>query len=408
MPPAENTFFCLPETCLRKNNYKEKEISTKYSWPNHFLNKGIIIKLLIMKTIIITAVLSFMLMHVAKSQGCIAVRNISGFGQYNLTNNAFTTSVWQLNINNRYFKAYHDFKGKTNLKTPAPNQNIIKSFSTDIGVTRLFDKGWSLALNVAVSANSRSSTLEHGGPNTPRHTIQTFGIGDITFTAYKWLLSPSVSQKGNIQIGLGLKLPTGDYKYQDYFYRNDTTRVLSGVNPAIQLGDGGTGIITEINTFYFFNSKRTIGLYGNFYYLINPRDINGTQYTQGKPLDAFMLQIGAYENSVPDVYSFRAGVDFNSKNWAFSAGIRDEGSPVRDLIGQNNGSRRAGYTLSIEPGIIYKFKKSSIYVYVPVTVSHSINQNLIDKKVSAHTGVYTVGAGGSGDYQLFIGIQFQL
>ena len=83
------------------------------------------------------------------------------------------------------------------------------------------------------------------------------------------------------------------------------------INPAIQLGDGGTGITTEVNTFYFFDSKKTIGLYGNFYYLINPRDINGTQYTMGKPLDPFMLQIGAYENSVPDVFSFRAGVDIN-------------------------------------------------------------------------------------------------
>ena len=28
----------------------------------------------------------------AKSQGCIAFRNISGFGQYNLTDNAFSNS----------------------------------------------------------------------------------------------------------------------------------------------------------------------------------------------------------------------------------------------------------------------------------------------------------------------------
>ncbi|MGH2564107.1 MAG: hypothetical protein ACRDE8_18350 [Ginsengibacter sp.] len=361
-----------------------------------------------MKKFIIIAVISFLIASNAYSQGCIVVRNISGFGQYNLTSNAFTTSAWQLNVNNRYFKAYHDFKGKVNLRTPSSNQNIIKSFSTDIGITRLLNKGWSLILNVPISANSRSSTLEHGGPNTPRHTTSAFGIGDVTFTAYKWLISPSVNQKGNIQIGLGIKLPTGDYKYQGYFYRNDTTRVLSAINPAIQLGDGGTGITTEVNTFYFFNSKKTMGLYGNFYYLINPRDINGTQYTMGKPLDPFMLQIGAYENSVPDVFSFRVGANVNLSQLAFSLGLRDEGSPVRDLIGQNDGSRRAGYTVSIEPGIIYKFKRATIYTYIPVTVSHSIKQNLIDKKVSAHTGVYTIGPGGSGDYQVFIGAQFQL
>lgn len=342
------------------------------------------------------------------SQGCIAVRNISGFGQYNLTSNAFTTSQWQVNINTRYFKAYRDFKEKVDLHTPVPNQNVIKSYSMDIGVTHLLNKGWSLDLGIPLSSNSRSSNGEHGGPNTPRHTTRSFGVGDIRFTAYKWLLSPRVTQKGNIQIGLGIKLPTGDYKYQDYFYRNDTTKVLSVVNPAIQLGDGGTGIITEINTFYFFSTNNKIGLYGNFYYLINPRDQNGVQYTQGKPPLPVLMTAGGLENSVPDVYSFRAGVNLNLKQWGFSAGLRDEGSPVRDLIGENNGTRRAGYTLSLEPGIIYKLKKATLYTYVPFTASHKIKQNLVDKKVSKITGVTTVGPGGSGDYQIFIGAQFQL
>ena len=361
-----------------------------------------------MKKLLLLMILNFVVLNFINAQGCIAVRNISGFGQYNLTSNAFTTSSWQLNIDNRYFKAYHDFKGTKNLKTPPPNQNIIRSFSTDIGVTKFLNKGWSLDLSLPFSANGRSTNSEHGGPNTTRHTTHTFGLGDIAFTAYKWLINPSVNQRGNIQLGLGIKLPTGDYKYQDYFYRNDSTRVLSAVNAAIQLGDGGTGLTTEINTFYFFNSKRTVGFYGNFYYLINPRDINGTQYTQGRPLDLYLLRIGAYENSVPDIYSYRVGFDLNLKHWAFSVGLRDEGSPVRDLIGENDGSRRAGYTLSAEPGVIYKFKNTTIYGYAPITISHSIYQNLIDKQISKHTGVYTVGPGGSGDYQVFIGAQFGL
>lgn len=361
-----------------------------------------------MKKVIVFISLCFLATGIAKSQGCIAVRNISGFGQYNLTSNAFSTSTWQVNINTRYFKAYRDFKEKVDLKTPTPNQNIIKSYSMDIGVSRLLNKGWSLDFSLPISSNSRSSTAEHGGPNTPRHTTHTFGIGDVRFTAYKWLLSPRVTQKGNIQVGLGVKLPTGDYKYQDYFYRNDTTRVLSAVNPAIQLGDGGTGIITEINTFYFFNTNNRIGLYGNFYYLINPRDQNGVQYTLGKTPSPVIIQAGGLENSVPDVYSFRAGLNFNLTHWSFSAGLRDEGSPVRDLVGENNGTRRAGYTLSGEPGVIYKLKKVTLYTYAPFTISHSIKQNLIDKRVSKITGVYTVGPGGSGDYQVFIGAQFQL
>src|ERR1019366_5485479 len=103
---------------------------------------------------------------------------------------------------------------------------------------------------------------------------------------------------------------------------NDTTRILSTLNPAIQLGDGGTGFVTELNTFYYLDSKKIFGLYGNFYYLINPTDLNGTQYTTGKPQIAANILLGAYDVSVIDVFSIRAGINFNSKNWDFSAGIR--------------------------------------------------------------------------------------
>ncbi len=343
----------------------------------------------------------------AKSQGCIAVRNISGFGQYNLTENAFSTSSWQLNINTRYFKAYHDYKETNDLNTPPQNQNVIKSFSMDIGITRLLNKGWSLNFSLPISANSRTSNSDHGGPNTTRYTTHTFGVGDIRFTAYKWLLAPTATQKGNIQLGLGIKLPTGDYRYQDYYHWNDSTIVLGAVNPSIQLGDGGTGIITELNTFYAFN--KTISLYGNFYYLINPREQNGVLATPGgRPASPLLIKSRGAQISVPDIYSMRAGVNFNLTDWAFSLGVRDEGAPVHDLMGGSNGTRRAGYTLSVEPGIVFKMKNATLYTYVPFIVAHSIKQNVPDKNISKITGVYTVGPGGSGDYQIFLGVQFKL
>ena len=215
------------------------------------------------------------------------------------------------------------------------------------------------------------------------------------------------TQKGNIQVGFGIKLPTGDYRYQDYFHWNDSIKVLAPVNASIQLGDGGTGIVTELNTFYFFD--KTINFYGNFYYLINPREQNGVAASLGgRPIPVNTVKAGGDQVSVPDIYSVRAGFNFNVGNWAFAAGIRDEGSPVHDLVGGSLGSRRAGYTLSAEPGIIYKFKKVTLYTYVPVTVAHAIRQNEVDKNVSKLTGVYSVAMGGSGDYQVFVGVQFQL
>ena len=359
-----------------------------------------------MKKFIIFAASLILFWLNSHSQGCIAIRNISGFGQYNFSDNAFSTSNWQIDLTGRYFKSFRDFKETTDQKTLPQNEAVNHVYSLDISLSRLLAHGWSMNLSLPITANDRTSSAEHGGVNTKRYTTRSFGVGDIRFTAYKWLLPPAVKQKWNVQVGLGLKLPTGDYKYQDYFYRNDTTKVLAAVNPSIQLGDGGTGIITEMNTFYIID--KTFSLYGNFYYLANPRDQNGVVSSSGRPPSALQIKAGAVENSVPDIYSIRAGAYVNFHNLSFSAGIRDEGSPVHDVIGQSNGVRRAGHNLSAEPGILFKLKRTTLYAYVPVIVGRRIKQNVPDKNITEITGVYTVGMGGSGNYLVFAGVTFKL
>ena len=361
-----------------------------------------------MKKYIILLFGSILSKQLVNAQGCIVVRNISGFGQYNLTDNAFTVSDWQLNINNRYFKAFRDYKGTADQKTAKQNESVVNSFSTDISIGRLLRNGWSLDLSMPFASNSRSTTLEHGGPNTPRHTTHSFGIGDIRFVAYKWLLQPTVRQRANIQLGLGVKFPTGAYNYQDFFYRSDSIKVLSAVNPSIQLGDGGTGIITEVNTFYFLNATKTLSFYGNFYYMANPREQNGTAITFGRTPPRIDSLANNIFLSVTDQYSVRAGINYSLKNWGLSFGMRKVGIPVEDIIGGSEGVRRAGYNFSLEPGIIYKFKKASLYAYVPVIANRETKQTLADRFKTKYTGTYTLTPGGFGDYIVFIGALFKL
>ncbi len=355
-----------------------------------------------MKKILLSTIAVMFIVATAKSQGCLVVRNISGFGQYNLLDNSFSTSDWHLNINTRYFKSFKDFRGRINQQTTEQNANVVKSFTTDISMARFLRNGWSLGLSVPIAANSRTASIEHGGANTTRHTTNSFGIGDIRFTAYKWVLTPTVKQKGNIQVGLGIKFPTGAYNYQDYFYRNDSTKVLSAVNPSIQLGDGGTGIITEVNTFYVLNKARTINLYGNFYYLVNPREQNGTAFTAGRVPSRSDSLANNIVLSVADQYSIRAGADFNLKKWVFSLGVRYEATPVNDLLGGSEGIRRAGYNFSIEPGIVFKMKKASLYAYVPVIVGRETRATLADQFKN------TLSQGGFADYLVFVGVNFKL
>ena len=110
-------------------------------------------------------------------------------------------------------------------------------------------------MDVPIIANNRSSLYEHGGKS--RHSTQSFGLGDVRLGAYKWLVDPIRMTKGNVQVGLGLKLPTGDYKYTDKFFVNDSTNILGPVDQSIQLGDGGLGFTTELNAYYTISKNFT-------------------------------------------------------------------------------------------------------------------------------------------------------
>jgi len=347
------------------------------------------------------------------NQGCVAVRNISGFGQYNFLDNSFSSSDWFLNVTSRYFKSYKDFRGTSQLKFPQDSIQTVRSFTTEFNLNRLLANGWSLSFSLPISINKRTSKLEHGGINNPAHSTQSFGIGDIRFAAYKWLLKPKLNQKINFQLGLGVKLPTGDYKYEDYFYRKEDSLVLAPVNPSIQLGDGGTGIITELNSFYVFN--RTISLHANFFYLINPRDQNGTSNLLGRkpttPGIINQVKATADVNSVPDQYTIRIGADFKVQRWLFAAGLRHEGVPVNDLLGDNNGSRRAGHNTSVEPGVVYSLKRFSVYAYVPIIIGREVKQSVTDKRETEYWNDPTrviYRQGGFADYLVFVGVQFKL
>ena len=188
---------------------------------------------------------------------------------------------------------------------------------------------------------------------------------------------------------------------------------MAPVNPSIQLGDGGTGIITELNTFYVLNGN--INFYGNFYYLINPRDHNGTSNLLGRRPTTqsliYQVKSGGDINSVPDQYTVRVGANLKLDKWLLSAGFRNEGIPVHDLIGASNGSRRAGHNTSIEPGINYSMRKASVYAYVPVIISRKTRQGVSDKKETAlwnDPAKVIFRQGGFANYLVFVGVQFKL
>ena len=88
---------------------------------------------------------------------------------------------------------------------------------------------------------------------------------------------------------------------------------------------------------------------------------------------------------------YRAGVSLQFSRLNVSAGVRDEGLPVHDLIGGSDGFRRPGYIISAEPGVTYAFSKVSLYAFVPIACVRNRTQSVPDKITTELTGVYTHG-----------------
>jgi hypothetical protein len=310
--------------------------------------------------------------------------------------------AWMFSMNNRYFESFRHFVGTDEQKqrVDGGTEVINHAYSMDLGMVRNLNDRWSLALYAPIISNTRSSLYEHGGKE--RHSTQSFGLGDIRAVAYYWLLNPAKSMKGNIQAGMGIKLPTGDFRYQDRFYTATAgVTVMGPVDQSIQLGDGGTGFTTELNAYY--NLSRSISVYGNFFYLINPREQNGVSTARGGTPSASSILYGSDVMSVPDQYMYRFGANFTTKQLTLTAGLRKECIPVYDLIGGSNGFRRPGYVVSVEPGITYALRKVNLYAYVPVAIVRNRTQSVPDKIRTDITGVYAQGDAAFADYAVNIG-----
>jgi hypothetical protein len=359
-----------------------------------------------MKKIFSILILCLLLNQSANAQGCVAIRGAGG-ATCNMMDHMknIDTSKWLFSANTRYFKSFRHFVGKIEQpqRQELGTEVINHTFSMDYGLTRILNKTWSVALYVPIIANTRSSLYEHGG--VTRHETHSFGLGDIRVAGYAWLLDPAKHMDFNIQAGLGIKFATGDYKYQDRFYTAAGTTIMGPVDQSIQLGDGGTGFTTELNAYYAISHQ--LNLYGNFYYLLSPREQNGVSTQRGGTPSATTIAYTTDVMSVPDQYLLRAGANYMSNKFTFSGGVRYECIPVNDLIGGSTGFRRPGKVVTVEPGITYTIKKCNIYAYVPIAVVRNRTQSIPDKIKTDLTGVYAQGDAAFADYSVNVGFSIR-
>jgi hypothetical protein len=298
----------------------------------------------------------------------------------------------------RFFNSFRDFKGSKAISDPAPKElyanNKVHSF--DVSVTYAVTKRLSLTLGLPIGYGIRKTYLEHDG--VTRHTMRNGGVGDLRLMGYSWLLDPDTHPDQNIQLGLGVKAPTGDHRAKDYSHRA-TGSVLRPVDPAIQLGDGGWGILLGVQAFQQVFTDTTIYLQGT--YLSNPREMNGTQTPFGDIPALTGGDIGYTINSVPDQYLARLGLSHTiwpEQGLSVTLGARAEGVPVRDLLGDSQGFRIPGHAVSIEPGFAIALGKNFFELTVPVAVYRHASKSLADKRTHSPIG----GIATLADYQVIV------
>ncbi|MDF9796981.1 hypothetical protein OKW21_002244 [Catalinimonas alkaloidigena] len=341
------------------------------------------------------------------AQGCVAIRHFSTCSAINDGSNvALHEGQWQIGAAYRYFKSDRHFRGTQEEVDRQVNNTEVINISNSVDVTLTYALNPRLSFNLVLPYvhYSRSSLYEHGlvnGEYVKQERKKTYasGISDVRLSANYWLLDFDRNPGGNIAVGFGIKLPTGNYQAEDLFYNvgpdgGDESRT---VDQSIQPGDGGFGLTVEFNAYKEAFSHTY--LYAAGFYLINPRETNGAR-TYRETLVANVLDNEAIM-SVPDQYMLRGGISRSIMRLAglsFSVGARFEGVPVRDLLGGSEGFRRPGYVLSIEPGINFMKGQHNINLSIPVALERNRLQSVTDKETEDALGIPRHGDAAFADY----------
>jgi len=339
------------------------------------------------------------------SQGCVAVKGFSGCAANDSTG-TLKKGSFVVGGNYRYFKSFRHFRGdhQERERVEKGTEVINESSFFDLNINYGFTERLYSTVTIPYSYINRSSMYEHGGnpPNGLGYRAETssVGIGDIRLGLGYWFIDPKKLKKYNFAFGLGIKLPTGDYNYTDTFYNqgpNKDQTIEAVVDQSIQPGDGGTGAILDFQGYYSFSKRFSLNL--STFYLLNPRETNGV-YTRNSTTTMF---------SVPDQFAGRIGVNYSAvKNkLLIYLGSRIEGVTASDLIGGDEGFRRPGYVVSIEPGLSLDVSNYNFSLNVPIALYRNRIQSFIDKQRTSQTGVYTIGDAAFADYLISFTMQYR-
>ncbi|MSU60809.1 MAG: hypothetical protein EXS31_00165 [Pedosphaera sp.] len=305
---------------------------------------------------------------------------------------------WAGSLSYSWLHSDRVFAGSHELTQFESPEDFGNSYSVAISATYAFTKRISFTFNLPFVYGEHRWAYEHDFVTA--YSMTAGGLGDVSLVGNAWLLDPDKHRDGNVSLSLGVKAPTGDYNAKDISYQ-PTGPVMRPVDTSTQPGDGGWGIILQMKAFQ--RIFKNTDLYAAAYYLINPRKKNGTETFVPWYPTGFN-----YINGVPDQYLGRLGLSYAlwpQKGLSVSLGPRIEGQPVRDLIGGgDDGFRRPGYTLSVEPGLNLTWGKNSFALSAPVGLVRNRERSVLEKQLSAAAGRQILGTSAVGDFLILASV----
>ena len=296
----------------------------------------------------------------ASAQGCILLRQTSPmFGTTGAPDQEVGT--WNVTFTGRNSKADHHYNGTTRQIQRETEGTYVVNRQNSFTTTISYQWTRRLSVNVGipfVEASWGIPSPRAGGP-AARANENARGIGDITSLARVSLFNPGTAHTWNLQVGGGVKFPTGDNAATDVFPDGSGNNNLRRyVDISVHPGDGGWGAIMDLQG---FKSMGRFLTFGSGTWLLNPKN-TGT-FSRGTLASATTANV----NTVSDQFVFRAGTSVTvRRNLAASIAWRIEGVPRYDLIGRSDGFRRPGVEMYWEPGLTFTSGRQAVSLNVPI------------------------------------------
>src|SRR6185437_9797737 len=157
-----------------------------------------------MRHLLAAAATVVMFAGLAHGQGCIIARSNGEVGGPESEGGYLAPGEMDVSIGYRHQFSFRHYVGDVEQKqriaqgTQVENKINLENLSLTYQATRRF----SFTVDVPVLLASRRS-------NNSAYTQISRGIGDTAFTAQGWLWNPTENTRGNVELGVGLSIPSG-------------------------------------------------------------------------------------------------------------------------------------------------------------------------------------------------------